>query len=66
MREKIKKNSKNGVILLLLVLLLVLTYLTWFGDMQPGNAQRRQVIGELFGGLFWNENTVENVYPGYE
>ena len=66
MREKIKKNSKNGVILLLLVLLLVLTYLTWFGDMQPGNAQRRQVIGELFGGLFWKENTVENVYPGYE
>ncbi len=66
MREKIKRVSKNIAIIFLFVSLLVLTLVTWFGDIQPGNAQRRQVVGELFGGLFWSSDDVDDVYPGYE
>ncbi len=66
MRDNVKRISKNVVIVVLLVSLLALTMVTWFGDIQPGNAQRRQVVSDLFGGLFWKEDAVDNVYPGYE
>ena len=66
MRNTIRRISKNVVILFLLVSLLALTIVTWFGDIQPGNAQRRQVVGELFGGLFWSGDKSSGVYPGYE
>lgn len=63
MRNAVRRISKNVVILFLLVSLVVLTIATWFGDIQPGNAQRRQVIGELFG---WSGDKDGDVYPGYE
>ena len=66
MRDNLKRISKNVIILFLLLSLLILTMLTWFSDMQPGNTERRRVISELFGGLFWNGDDVDSVYPGYE
>lgn len=66
MCESIKRASKNVIIVLLFASLVVLTLVTWFGDIQPGNAQRRQIVSELFGGFFWSNDDVDDVYPGYE
>lgn len=66
MRDTVRRISKNIAILFLLVSLVVLTIVTWFGDIQPGNAQRRQVIDGLFGGLFWSGEKSGDVYSGYE
>ena len=66
MREHTKRILLNGSILFLLFTLLGLILWTWFGDIQPGSAQRRQMISTMLGGLFWDESDADNLYPGYE
>lgn len=66
MSEQTKRIAKNTAILLLSILLLVLTFITWFGKMLPGNASRRQAMGEFFGGIFGQEDSAQELYVDYE
>ncbi|MBE6935398.1 MAG: hypothetical protein E7458_02720 [Ruminococcaceae bacterium] len=66
MSEQTKRIAKNAAILLLSVLLLVLTFITWFGKMLPGNAARREAMGEFFGGILGREDSAAELYVDYE
>ena len=66
MSGRVKNLLKNTVIVILLLSLVALTVLTWFGDMQPGGAQRQEVLSELFGGIFSGTGDAERgLYSGY-